>query len=246
MDLHVIASSSKGNCCAVTSGGNTLLLDCGVPWGAIKAALGYETRRVVGCLVTHEHSDHAKALRDVMGAGIDSYMTAGTAAAKGAAGHRLRVVKAENAYQTEHFSVFPFKVRHDAEEPVGFLVGCKETGARLLYAVDTCGIEQAFSGLHYILVECNHCDDIAEARASSGEITAAHYRRLVINHMSLRSLKRYLSVCDLSLARQIVLMHLSDNNSDENQMLHEIGELTRVPTVAATAGLRMGLRLCPF
>jgi len=77
------------------------------------------------CLVGHEHADHSKAAPDLMRAGINCYMSAGTAEALGLNGHRVRVVKALEQFTLGAWTVLPFEAIHDAREPLGFLVAGK-------------------------------------------------------------------------------------------------------------------------
>jgi len=48
-------SSSSGNLYQVKSGGGQLLIDPGVPISKIKKALGFRTREIAACLLSHEH-----------------------------------------------------------------------------------------------------------------------------------------------------------------------------------------------
>ena len=52
--------------------------------------------------------------------------------------------------------------------------------------------------------------------------------RLFKSHMSLEHLKDMLNANDLSNLQQIFLLHLSNNNSDEQQIKTEIERLTGV------------------
>jgi len=246
MTLDVVATGSTGNCYVITAAHDKLLLDCGVRFKDIQTALRFKTSSVAACLVTHEHNDHTKALKDVIHAGIDCYMTDGTAGAKGVAGHRIHSVEPGRAFDAGQFSVYPFRTEHDAAEPVGYLISYRPTGERLLYATDTFYLRYAFKGVHYMMVECNYCQGIAKARYMNGELAKALYDRLVTSHFSLDHLKDFLEASDLSATRHIVLLHLSGDNSDERRMVREIRGLTSLPTTAAAAGLQIELNLHPF
>ncbi|MZK62262.1 MBL fold metallo-hydrolase, partial [Clostridium beijerinckii] len=76
--IKVLASGSTGNCYIVQAGDEILLLECGINFKNIKQGLGFDLSKVKGCLVTHEHKDHSKAINEVMKAGIDVYMSEGT------------------------------------------------------------------------------------------------------------------------------------------------------------------------
>ena len=246
MLMDCIATGSTGNCYILAAGQDKLILDCGVRYKDIQAALGFDASCVAGCLVTHEHNDHSKALPDLMRAGIGCYMTKGTAEAKGASGHRLRIVAAGEVFGVGQFVVSPFETQHDAAEPVGYLVHHAPTGESLLYATDTFYLRYAFKNVHYVLVECNYCRDTAYDRYQSGEMDKALYDRLMSSHMSLENLKGFLSACDLSATRRIVLLHMSEGNADEARMLREVRELAGIEVDAAIGGTRLELELCPF
>ena len=246
MTLNVVATGSTGNCYVLIAGSEKLMLDCGIKYKDIQAALGFDTSRVVGCLVTHEHTDHTKALNDIIHAGIDCFMTKGTSDAKNATGHRIHNVTAAQTFEVGQFTVYPFKTEHDAAEPVGYLISYRPTGERILYATDTYYLRYAFRGIHYMLVECNYCQGIARKRFMDGEIAKALYDRLMSSHFSLENLKDFLVASDLTVTRHIVLLHMSEDNSDENRMVREVRGLTNIQTTAAVNGICIELNLYPF
>ena len=71
MKLIIIGSSSKGNSYALQSdSGEILLIEAGIPLKEVKRAIGYKTSKVVGCITSHVHSDHAKYIPEYLKAGI--------------------------------------------------------------------------------------------------------------------------------------------------------------------------------
>ena len=246
MTLDVVATGSTGNCYILTAGNDKLLLDCGVRYKDIQAALGFKTKNVAGCLVGHDHGDHTKALNDVLRTGVDCYMTSGTAEAKEATGHRVHRVEAGQVFNVGNFGVYPFKTEHDAVDPVGYLISYRPTGEKLLYATDTFYLRYQFKNVNYILIECNYCQGIAKTRYTNGDIEKAFYDRLMTSHMSLDRCKEFLAASDLTATRHIVLIHMSEGNSDERRMMREINRQTNIPTTAAYGGLKIELNLHPF
>lgn len=230
----------------MTAGSDRLLLDCGARWRDIQTALGFDTRNVAGCLVSHEHGDHTRAIPDAVRAGIDCFMSMGTAAKMREQSHRIRLVAADTVFAVGNFTVYPFETEHDAAEPLGFLVTYRPTREVLLYATDTFYLKSAFKGVHYFLVECNYSRDIAVERFESGDLHRAVYDRLMSSHMSLEHLKEFLAACDLTDTRRILLIHLSSGNADERRMVREIENLTGITTSAANAGTHIELTLQPF
>lgn len=119
IEIKVLASSSKGNCYRVTDGSTSILLEAGIRFKEIQRKLNFQTRDIAGCLVTHEHLDHSKAVNEVTRAGIDCYMSAGTKDSIKADSHRIKTVKAKQEFTLGSWTILPFDVQHDVSEPLG-------------------------------------------------------------------------------------------------------------------------------
>lgn len=223
--ITALASGSRGNCYHVTDGSSPLLLECGIPFKEIQRGLGFKTSDIAGCLITHEHKDHCKALKDMVKAGIDCYTSKGTAEALKATGHRIKTVKAREQFNVGTWTILPFKTEHDAAEPLGFLLA-NQAREKLLYATDTYYIRYKFKELTHIMVECNHSYDILRANVDSGALVVELKNRLIKSHFSLENVKEFLKANDLSRVQEIHLIHMSDGNSDEARFKREIQELT--------------------
>lgn len=232
MDIQVLASSSGGNCYRLDDGNSPLLLDAGIPFSELKRRLNFRVAEIEGVLITHEHMDHAKAIKDLMKFGIDCYMSFGTANALGGiTGHRLKLLKAKEQVEIGTWTVLPFDVQHDAAKPLGFLLA--SGNEKLLYATDTYYIKYKFTGLTHIMIECNHSYDILNKNVESGILNPGMKNRLIRSHFSLENVKEFLKANDLSKVREIYLIHLSSGNSDEARFKREIQELTGIPTYIA-------------
>jgi len=195
--------------------------------------LGFGLTNVAACLVSHEHQDHAKAVADVLRAGVEVYTSPGTIKVLGLEHHRLRPVRAKETFKVGTWTVRAFETQHDAQEPLGFLLKSNVTGERLLYATDTYYIRYRFPRLHYIMVECNYAADILEANVKRGSVPEVLKKRLLTSHFSLDNVKEFLKVNDLSQVREIWLLHLSDGNSDAERFKREVMKITGKPTYIA-------------
>ena len=225
IEILPLASGSRGNCYHITDGSTPLLLECGIPFREIQKGLQFRVSGVAGCLVSHEHKDHSKAVQDVMKAGVDCYMSRGTAETLGVSGHRLHIIKARQQFSIGTWTILPFETQHDAAEPVGFLLA-NQDGEKLLYATDTYFIRYRFRGLTHIAVECNYSMDILKRNVDAGTIPKELKTRILKSHFSLENVKRFLQANDLSKVQEIWLLHLSAGNSDEKRFKREIQELT--------------------
>lgn len=226
MDIRVLASSSSGNCYKISDGQTSLLLECGIPIQKIREGLRFRLTEIDGCLVTHEHKDHCKAVKDIIRAGIDVYMSAGTKEALGVDGHRIKAVKARQQFGIGTLTILPFETEHDAKEPLGYLIYSNKTGEKLLFATDTYYIRYKFQGLTHVMVECNYASDILYDNIEKGLVPEGLKNRLLRSHFSLDNVKKFLLANDLSKVQGIYLMHLSSGNSDAERFKREIQEIT--------------------
>lgn len=247
MRLHVINSNSAGNAYILYNDQEALLIEAGVRFPRILQALKFRLRKVVGCLVTHEHGDHSIAVRNVLNAGIKVYASKGTHEALGvAAHHRAIQIKSGNQISIGNFQVMPFDVKHDVREPLGFLIYHKETGM-VLFMTDTYMNEFHFGHqLHNVIIEANYSNAILDARLAAGEDPKFLRDRTIVSHMSLDTCKGVLCAQDLSEVNNIVLIHLSDRTSDHNQFKKEVAEATGKKVHIATPGLDIEFNRKPF
>ncbi|HHV99978.1 MAG TPA: MBL fold metallo-hydrolase [Clostridiaceae bacterium] len=232
IDITPYASGSRGNCYRITDSRTPLLLECGIPFKEIQKSLNFKLSDIAGCLISHEHLDHCKAVKDIMKAGIDCYMSQGTKEALGIDGHRLNIIKAKQQFRLGTWTILPFETQHDAQEPLGFLLA-NQDGEKLLYATDTYYIRYMFNRLTHIMVECNYSLDILRANVEVGLVDPALKNRILKSHFSLEHVKEFLRANDLSRVREIWLIHLSDGNSDAERFKHEIQALTAKPVYIA-------------
>ncbi|NIK12844.1 MBL fold metallo-hydrolase [Alkalibacillus almallahensis] len=232
IDIQVVGSSSKGNAYLITDGRTPILLECGVKFKDIQRAIGFKTSDLAGCLITHEHNDHCAALKDVTKAGIDCYMSPGTAEAINHNHHRVKTVTNKQAFKLGTWTILPFDVQHDVSEPLGFLLA-NQDGEKLLFATDTYYIKYKFKGLTHVLVECNYSLDILNDNIATERVPKLMKKRLLRSHFSLENVKGFLKANDLSKVQTIYLLHLSDNNSDEQRFKEEVQALTGKPVYVA-------------
>jgi phosphoribosyl 1,2-cyclic phosphodiesterase len=228
IEVTSFASGSRGNCYRVTDGRTPLLLECGISINDILRNLKFGVSSLAGCLVSHGHNDHSKAVKDLMKFGVDIYLSQGTAEEITGLGpwrHRINIIKAKQQFRIGTWTILPFETQHDAAEPLGFLLA-NQAGDKLLYATDTYYIRYRFSGLTHIMVECNYAADILKTNVKAGLVEPALKTRILKSHFSLENVKKFLLANDLSKVEAIFLLHLSDGNSDAERFKREIQELT--------------------
>jgi phosphoribosyl 1,2-cyclic phosphodiesterase len=223
MDIHAYHSSSAGNLYRA----DDLLLEAGVSIRPIKTALEFQLSKITACLMTHEHGDHAKGAADLIKAGVDVYCSEGTARSLGLKGHRLHILKAGQQVSIGQWQVLPFDVRHDAEEPLGFL--CAKGSEKLLFATDTNYLPYRFKGLTHIMLGVDYDAEILKENTLTGTVDPERAKRTLQNHMSLETACGFFRANDMSRVQGIWLLHLSNDNSHAEQFKTEIEKLTGRP-----------------
>ncbi|MBE8712561.1 MBL fold metallo-hydrolase [Sphingobacterium hungaricum] len=244
MKLHIINSNSDGNCYLFTDNkGETLIVECGVRFERIKQALKFNLENVVGCIITHEHGDHCKGVKDAVKAGIDVYATAGTIAGFRFIHHRFNPMTKGSIYKLGSFNIIAFDTHHDVNEPCGFLIKHEEMGTTL-FLTDTIYCDYSFPGLNNVLIEANYSQDIIAEKLAGNRFLR---NRVIQSHMSVETCIETLKANDLRAVNNIVLIHLSDRNSDAKIFKQRIEDATLKTVTVATAGLTIdNFNIHPF
>ena len=190
--------------------------------------------------------DHLKYATNFALNAINVYSSTGTFNKLNLKGHRFKIIKALQQFDIGNFTILPFDTQHDAAEPLGFLIQYNSTNERLLYATDTYYIKYKFNKLNYILIECNYNKEKAKENEVNGIINKSRYTRLLESHMSLENLLKFLQANDLRNVKNIILCHLSNDNSNEKIMRDTVFEQTKIKTNVAKPGLVLELKLYPF
>ena len=233
MNLYVLGSSSSGNCYLLYTENSILIIEAGIPFKELNRLHLFDMRKVVGCIITHEHGDHASRVEEYQSKGIKCYASTGTR-------EKLndKVINI-GFFESKEFSVFPFSISHDAADPVGFLIQTKDEN--VLFATDTYLLRYTFRDLTAILIECNYSMDIINKNLEEGRISNARRERTILSHMELSTCIDTIKSNDLSKLNKVLLLHLSDSNSDEELFVRTVEESVNVRTLAANKGLNINL-----
>ena len=212
--LYPLYSSSKGNCTLLVSQGRGLLIDCGISRASIVKALdaiGFSLADVDGLLLTHEHSDHIKALPMLAKKDrLPIYATRGTLDAADVDGTDHR----NEPFTVGNFHIIPIPTSHDVADPCGYRIEIE--GKALAIVTDTGKItpamQQQLCGCCLIMLESNYDPDLLE----NGDYPAPLKRRILSpkGHLSNNDCAAMLALLALEgKMKTAVLAHLSDNNN---------------------------------
>ncbi|WP_333880355.1 MBL fold metallo-hydrolase [Lysinibacillus capsici] len=225
IQIKTLATGSKGNCYHITDGSTPLLLECGISFKDIQKGVNFEISSLGGVLVTHEHKDHCKGVESVLNRGLDVYMSQGTREALSLEHHRIKTVKSKDQFRVGSWTILPFDVQHDVNEPLGFLLQ-SDNGGKLLFATDTYYVKYRFKGLTHIMIECNYDQQTLDENVDSGRIHPAMKKRVMRSHFSLENLLEFFKANDLSKVEEIHLLHLSDGNSNMERIFKAVARAT--------------------
>lgn len=226
------ASSSKGCCYRIDDGSTRLLIEAGVSMKALHHIAGPRPLDgVEACLISHSHGDHAKFARQLLNRGVAVYASSETLEALGIEGHHLGFALGEEPVQIGTWTVAAFDAVHDCPGALGFVLASGRV--RVLYLTDTAYSRCRFGSLTHILVECNWSSEILRQNVESGRVDLDRGKRVVSNHMSLERLVAMLADMDLSQLQATWLLHLSDDNSDEEAFVEAVRRVTGKPVYVA-------------
>lgn len=233
MKFESYFSSSKSNFYVVTAAnGKKLLIECGCTWKQLINALDYKLENVVGCLLSHEHQDHAKAIEKVMENGIDVYSSIDTFEALGVLNSRAKPVEDCNRFKIDDtFEVFPFTLWADKDKsayahdvPIfGFIIFDMPQDECMLFVTDACVIVPSFGEAFSIIsICCNYDGEILHALEEAGEINTELAKRLLNSHMEWHETQRYIrKYCNFYKCTEIHLLHMSLSNIDAEKVREE-------------------------
>jgi phosphoribosyl 1,2-cyclic phosphodiesterase len=243
MTLKVLGSSSAGNCYIFENETEALIVEAGVRFIDIKKAIDFKLHRVAGCLISHRHNDHARSAKDCVEAGIFTLALQDVFEAKNIDMRDSRAKRIEfgKGHIFGGFKIAPFPAFHDVE-CAGFIIDHADCG-RIMFLTDSCKCDYRFAGLNHVLIECNYQAKKLIENINAGITFESQRDRLTDTHMELNTCREYLRSSDLSAVQNIILLHLSNDNSDEAFFVAEIQKATGKPVYAAFPGLNIDMTL---
>lgn len=242
MKLKCIATGSTGNCYTLTSNsGETLILDCGIPIKGIKKGLDWNIRNVVGCIVSHAHSDHSKSVKDFEAMGIPVFAPYRSLKPMIIGDYKLKI----QAFDLTTVDGRWTHTNADGSECpcYGFLITHPEMG-RMLYITDCELIKWKFKDINHILLGVNYDKDLID-RDNTGK--ANHVFR---GHLSIETACDFVKANYSDSLQNVIMCHLSSENADSDSFIEKMKKVACGANVdVAVAGKSWDLKNpneCPF
>jgi phosphoribosyl 1,2-cyclic phosphodiesterase len=241
MRLKVIGSSSHGNGYAlIADSGQILLIEAGCPLMDVKKTINFRIDDIVCCIVSHLHGDHAKHISQYLRNGIKVFSD--LCSGPGSRDHNSFPILGE--FSIGEFKVKPFDLNHDIQCH-GFLINHEECG-NVVFMTDTQLIPFNFNGLNQIIVEANYDENILDNNVIEGKVPAYLSNRVIGSHLSIENCKQFLQETDLSQVINIVLIHLSGDNSHAVNFAKEIKSISASRVWIADKGMEIAFDKNPF
>ena len=235
--IKVLGSSSQGNAYILECQNETLLLELGVSWKDIVKALNFDLSKIVACIVTHQHSDHAKSIKDAIKAGFPVYSTSEVQLIH----PKVNVPKIGEKTRIGGFSIHPLSVPHSCE-CYAYIIQHEEFG-KLVFATDCSAFKYKIKSVNHWLLEANYSEQILITKMCDNEMG----RSLYWNHLELEDCINALKVNFSADTQSITLIHLSDTNSDEKEFVQRVKrELGFDNVVVADSGKEIEIQKSEF
>ena len=238
MQVRVIGSGSKGNSYILSSPTDTLIIEAGLPVTEIMKGLDYNLSKVKGCLVSHNHKDHSKAIKDLVGLGVEVYASKDTFEVEGVANHhRANKLTPLKQLSIGDYIIIPFETEHDCDGSLGFLIRYEPTAENILFITDSYYSRYKFKNVDYVMIECNYVKETLDYNIEKEYIDWRLKNRLLKSHFSLENLIKFFKANDQGRYKKIILLHLSSSNSDASKMIDEVESATGIHPYIAEKGL---------
>ncbi|MBE5957826.1 MAG: MBL fold metallo-hydrolase [Lachnospiraceae bacterium] len=224
MKITSIASGSSGNSICISNENGAFLIDAGISKKRIEEGLdaaGVAPEKLNGILITHEHSDHIKGLGVFLRKyNIPVYATRKTVSAILSTSSVGKVdtdlffgIDPDKEFKLGDFAVRPFRVSHDAVDPVAYrFYEGEKSGAVVTdlgyyddYIVDN------LKDLDAVLLESNHDVNMLQMGAYPYHLKQRIWGNR--GHLSNETAGRLLDTIATSRLKNVLLGHLSKENN---------------------------------
>lgn len=220
MNFSVLASGSKGNSSFIETNKTRILVDLGITSGNAEKklkSLNVDPSTINAIVLTHTHVDHINGIKVF----IKKYNPVIYLTTK-MYNEISRIITIEN-YQiiSDNFSISDlqvtvFKTSHDTDDSNGYIF--EAYGKSIVYITDTGYINKKYfpilSNKNYYIMESNHDVELL----MNGSYPYYLKQRIIGDkgHLSNKDSSYYLSKFIGNNTKGVVLIHLSEENNDEN------------------------------
>ncbi|MCX7881857.1 MAG: MBL fold metallo-hydrolase [Brevinematales bacterium] len=227
MEMGSFGSGSKQNCFYLLHEDELWVVDLGISYAKLRRCLALLKRDVQttsGLWITHDHHDHVRGVAQfAKQTNVPIYIHPETAKAVHVS-YRMTPIQPYKTYHFKHFSFFPFPVQHDAAFHVGYLI--KTPVGIVLYASDIGRVDNHLvhyaKKAHILAIEANYDEEML---VNSWYPQPLKDRiRGGWGHLSNLQSRDFLSQVISSHTKQVILLHLSENNNTKERVRNTVIE----------------------
>ncbi|MBN1623487.1 MAG: MBL fold metallo-hydrolase [Clostridia bacterium] len=225
-------SGSNGNSLFVTDGETRLLVDAGVSGIRIQnalASIGENPASIDAIFVTHEHSDHSQSVGILSRRyNIPVYATKGTwRGMRSFIGNvnelNVMYIDPEKSILTGHIEVHPFRIPHDATEPVGYSFRCENKKLTIATDIGHMNSEllENIRNSDLLMLESNHDLEMLD----NGPYPYVLKRRIKSDYGHLCNSIAGETIAQLALegVKKFIIGHLSGENNNPAVAYRTVG-----------------------
>ena len=222
-NFYNLFSSSSGNCSYIETESTKLLIDCGLSAKKIEESLNKlnsSLSQINAILITHEHSDHIKALKTICKKyNIPVYANKKThyAISKNTEISNKKYFLNDDAFDLGELKIKAFSIPHDAANPVAYNIA--NSNKKISIATDIGHIDKNLinnlTGSSFILLESNY--DLELLKNSKYPYNLKQRIAGPFGHLSndnTAELVDYLTTLNLN---NVMFGHLSSENNTPEQ-----------------------------
>ena len=233
LKLYPLYSGSSGNMYLIRSPKATVIVDIGVSFKSLVTSLetlGIGLNEIDALFITHEHTDHTLGLATFINkTDIPIYTSNGTSSyllnklkVKLKKVPSIAIVSANNSFTLKDITVLPFKISHDAAEPLGFTFTNEDS--ILTIATDlgfvSDDVYDKLSRSTFSVIECNYDRNLLMYGPYSYPLKCRIQSD--IGHLSNDDTSSTILSLAKAGKRNFLLGHISENNNEPEQALFAV------------------------
>ena len=252
MKFCALSSSSRGNCCYISSGSGSILVDAGISSKRIFCTLesiDVDPLKISAILITHEHIDHVSGLRVLAKrTGADVYATRAVLeylARNNMVEASTRLFEVDGQpFSAAGIKVTAFPTSHDSVGSVGYRIELQDErkiGIATDLGVVTDEVISGVSGCEVVMLESNYDED----RLWNGPYPYITKKRIAspMGHLSNGSSAMLSQYLIQNGTTRLVLAHLSQENN--TPQLAQIATELALNEISAVRGKDYDLMVAP-
>lgn len=228
--LQVIGSSSAANGYILTCGDEKLIIEAGCKPKEYLAALNYDLSSVAAVLVSHAHGDHARSINALQSYGLKALAPQSVCDIY----PKCKRVEHLHKYKVGGFTIMPLKVTHGDCECYAYYLELPD-GQKGIFATDCECFPYSIKDLNFILIEANNSQELIIDRLCDGHDARSSFN----SHMELNETISVINRLKNPELNQVVLLHLSDENSDERMFKERVFTETGIRPLIAESSLNV-------